>query len=249
MVAATAGTVIVLLVSFGASLAAGLALARLDQPGMARVEITGHRWWWEVRYLDGRPERIFTSANELHLPAGRPVELLLRSADVIHSFWAPRLHGKIDLIPGRTNRLVLQAQQTGVHRAQCAEFCGVQHAKMALMVVVRPPDEHARWLASQLAPLAEPADDLAREGRVVFERHCAACHAMRGTAAVGRLGPDLTRFAQRLTVGAGTLPNTPGHRAGWIADAQHVKPGSLMPWVPLQGRELQAVLRYLEAAV
>jgi cytochrome c oxidase subunit II len=208
------------------------------------VEVIGHDWWWEVHY----PEHRIVSANEIHVPVGRPVRLVLTSRDVIHSFWVPQLTVKTDLIPGHTNTTWIQASKAGTYRGQCAEYCGLQHAKMAILVVADPPDTFARWLANEQQPATTAADPLAARGRLALERNsCAACHTVRGTAASGTLGPDLTHFGGRRTIGAGALPNTRGNLGGWIANSQTVKPGNKMPPQPLTPEELQALLAYLES--
>jgi len=194
------------------------------------VSVTGHLWWWEVRYRDPRSGRWIALANELHLPAGRSAQIGLASADVIHSFWVPTLGGKMDLVPGRVNRLVVTPVRTGVQRGVCAEFCGTQHARMALHVVVEEPAAFERWLAAQAADAATPRDALALRGRAAFLEHgCAGCHAVRGVAAGSGLGPDLTHVGSRLYLGAGTLRNEPAALGRWIADVQAVKSGARMP--------------------
>ena len=208
------------------------------------VEVTGHDWWWEVRY----PEDGIVSANEIHVPVGRPVRLILTSRDVIHSFWVPQLTVKTDLIPGHTNTTWIQATRPGTYRGQCAEYCGLQHAKMAILVVADPPGTFARWLATEQQPAAAAADPLAARGRLALERNsCAACHTVRGTAASGTVGPDLTHFGGRRTIGAGALANTRGNLGGWIVNSQTVKPGNKMPPQPLSPEELQDLLAYLES--
>lgn len=215
-----------------------------------RIDIIGRRWWWEVRYqgADGST-RWVTLANELYLPTGRPAQLTLRSEDVIHSFWVPSLAGKVDMIPGRTNRLVLQAGEPGVHRGQCAEYCGAQHALMALYVVIVPPQEFDAWLRRQAQPAAVPEDPGLRAGHDAFMKAgCADCHAVRGTAAHGTLGPDLTHVGGRRALGAGLLRNHIGTMAGWIADPQALKPGNLMPETrALDGSELRALARWMDS--
>jgi cytochrome c oxidase subunit 2 len=211
-----------------------------------RIEVVGRQWWWQVRYpaADGRPG--FATANELRIPVGRPVALALASADVIHSFWVPSLAGKLDMIPGRTNRLRLAAERAGTYRGQCAEFCGGPHALMAFHVVALPPAEYDAWAARQAAPAAAPAGALAAAGRETFLGRCAACHAVRGTAAAGTLGPDLTHVASRRFIGAGLLPNDPARLAEWIARSQHLKPGNLMPsFDDLAADELRGLAAYL----
>ena len=209
------------------------------------IEVTGELWWWRVRYVDAGGATLMETANEIHIPVGEPVELVLRSNDVIHSFWVPSLAGKMDMIPGHVNRLRLQAREPGVFRGQCAEFCGAQHARMALHVVAAPAPEHAAWLAAQRQPAAVPAGP----GQALFEQgRCAACHAIRGTGAAGTLGPELTHVGSRIALGAGTLPNQPGAIGAWIAHVQQLKPGSRMPaYRQYTGAELQDLAAWLAA--
>ena len=202
-----------------------------------RIEITGEQWWWRVRYLDATGKLEFETANEIRIPARRAVELTLRSADVIHSFWVPALAGKIDMIPGRANRLVVTAAGEGTYRGQCAEFCGGPHALMALHVVAQSADDFLIWKKNQMRPAAS--------GHALFSARCAACHSVIGTDAAGTRGPDLTHVAGRLFIAAGTLPNTPGNMAGWLADSQHAKPGNLMPSMRLSAAELQSLSAYM----
>jgi cytochrome c oxidase subunit 2 len=212
------------------------------------VRVTGRQWWWEVSYLDRAPSRIATTANEIHIPVGRPVRLEVVSADVIHSFWVPELAGKTDLIPGQENVMWLQADRPGVYHGQCAEYCGLQHAKMAMEVVAEPPDAFARWLERQRQAAAAPAGNDAAAGAQVFATTaCALCHTVRGTRAGGRLGPDLTHLAGRRTIAAGTVANTRGNLLGWIENPQAFKPGTQMPAVPLDGRELDDLTAYLQS--
>ena len=199
-----------------------------------RIEVTGEQWWWRVRYAE------FETANEIRIPVGQPVELELKSADVIHSFWVPALAGKLDMIPGRTNRLRVQADRPGEFRGQCAEYCGGPHAFMALFVVALPPAEYEQWTQQQKKAVEEPAPAL-------FVSHCGACHTVRGTPAAGVRGPDLTHVGSRRTIGAALLPMNRGALAGWIASSQHLKPGNLMPsFGMLPGEELNALAAYLE---
>jgi cytochrome c oxidase subunit 2 len=212
------------------------------------VRVTGRQWWWEVRYLDRSPSLIATTANEIHIPVGRPVQLEVVSGDVIHSFWIPELAGKTDLIPGQENVMWLQADRPGVYHGQCAEYCGLQHAKMAMEVVAEPPDAFARWLARQRAPAAAPAGtDAAAGARVFATTACSLCHTVRGTMAGGRLGPDLTHLAGRRTIAAGSVANSRGNLLGWIENPQAFKPGTLMPAVPLDGRQLDDLTTYLQS--
>jgi cytochrome c oxidase subunit II len=212
------------------------------------VDVTGYVYWWEMSYH--RPDGLaaVTSANELRLPVGEPVEVFLRSADVIHSFWVPNLAGKTDMIPGRVTHMVIQADQPGVYRGQCAEYCGAQHSLMAFDVIAVSRAEFDAWLAGLARPAREPETPERREGRELFVAlGCGACHTVRGVAA-GRLGPDLTQVGARRSLAAGTLKNGIGNLAGWIASAQHLKPGNRMPsYDQLEGRQLRALATYLES--
>jgi cytochrome c oxidase subunit 2 len=210
------------------------------------VEVVGHLWWWEVRY----PAQGFKTANEIHIPVGQPVEVELRSPDVIHSFWVPQLMGKTDLVPGHVNRVWLQAEAPGVYRGQCAEYCGLQHARMAFLVVADPPEQFAAWLEGERRPATEPADPVLLRGAQAFAREgCINCHVIRyGAGAVGtEVGPDLTHFGSRRTIAAATLPNTRGHLAGWIGNPQALKPGNYMPTVQIDSESLLALTAYLES--
>jgi cytochrome c oxidase subunit 2 len=230
------------------SVVTGRALDALRTPGALHLIVTGNQWWWDVQYDNPTASLRVTTANEIHIPVGRPVSVSLLSNDVIHSFWIPSLQGKIDLVPGRLNEVWLQADKPGVYRGQCAEYCGVQHAKMALVVVAESPDEFERWLTANRASAPAPSTPEQQRGKDVVEKGpCAMCHNITGTLAGGRSAPDLTHIASRSTLGAGSLPNTPGYLAGWIADPQHLKPGSRMPPMALRDEELQAVLAYLES--
>ena len=244
---ATATTIVILVGLLFASVATGRAIGSLSQADPLTVHITGYQWWWSIEYAYPQPNLRFTTANELHLPVGRPILFKLRSADVIHSFWVPNLHGKTDLVPGRENRTWLQVDKPGIYRGQCAEYCGTQHAHMALVVVAEPSDDFERWVVAQRQPAPRPSTAAQSRGLNVIERGpCALCHTIRGTSAGARTAPDLTHFASRSTIAAGTVPNTPGYLAGWISDPQHVKPGNRMPATGLTGEDLQAVLAYME---
>lgn len=233
-------------IMFFASIFTDRAIARLPLEDALHVEVTGYQWWWEAKYDDPTPSNMFTTANELHIPVGRPVVMTLRASDVIHSLWIPNLAGKKDLIPGRTNTLTLRADAPGVYRAQCAEFCGWQHANMALFVVAESPADYQTWVDTQRTPAPEPSDDAARRGRDVFEKGtCAMCHAIKGTNANATRGPDLTHVASRRSLGAGVVPNSPEHRAAWVSDASAIKPGTNMPPQPMPAADLQALLAYL----
>ena len=206
------------------------------------VEVIGHQWWWEVHYTDQN----FDTANEIHIPVGRPVTLRLTTADVIHSFWVPQLHGKMDMIPGQTNTIILEADQAGVYRGQCAEFCGAQHANMALLVIAETPAEYQVWLADQMKSSMKPkVGSIEQQGQQAFlGSACTYCHTIRGTNASGKLGPDLTHIASRTTIGSGILPNTRGNLAGWIINSQSIKPENHMPPMDLTSEQLQAMLDY-----
>jgi cytochrome c oxidase subunit 2 len=231
-----------------ASVATDRALASLPLKDGLVIEVSGQQWWWQATYDPGDPQRTFDTANELHIPVGRPVVLKLQSPDVIHSFWVPNLAPKKDLIPGRTLTLNLRADKAGTYRGQCAEFCGFQHAKMAFLVIAEEPAKYEQWAAAQRAGAQEPAEDAHKRGREVFlGSPCVMCHAIRGTPANAKTGPDLTHLASRLTLAAGTLPNTRGHLAGWIANPQQSKPGTNMPAVTLPADDLHALVTYLES--
>jgi cytochrome c oxidase subunit 2 len=208
------------------------------------IEVIGHQWWWEIHYSNQN----FDTANEIHIPVGQPVTVHVTSADVVHSFWVPELHGKIDLIPGQTNTISLEADQAGVYRGQCAEFCGAQHAHMAILVIAEPAGQFSAWLDNQSRAGVEPAvGSLEQEGQQAFlGSACVYCHTIKGTNASGKVGPDLTHLGSRLTLGAGTLPNTPGNLAGWTINSQTIKPGNHMPPMDLSAVQVQALLAYLE---
>ena len=224
----------------------------LDPPATDGVEtvigVTGHLWWWEVRYHDPRTDLRFALANEIRVPVGQAVTLGLTSSDVIHSLWVPALAGKVDMLPGRVHQLRVLADTAGVFRGQCAEFCGEQHARMALQVVALPPADYERWLAAQARPAERPADPLAQRGLAVYESaRCAACHDIRGLVPGASLGPDLTHIGSRLTIGAGTLANDRAALARWVHRPRAVKPGVRMPsYEHLDEASLQALATFLE---
>jgi cytochrome c oxidase subunit 2 len=238
-----------LLVLFGGDVLTGRALAQLPVENALRIELTGHNWWWQAQYTDPLTGHSFATANELHLPVGRAAIITLRSDDVIHSLWVPNLHGKLDLIPGRSTEIRLRADRAGVYRGQCAEFCGLQHSMMSLLVVADEAATYASWAERQQQPAIQPASGSAElRGRKAFmDNQCMSCHTIRGTDARGANGPDLTHLASRQTIGAGTLPNQRGHLAGWIVDAPSIKPGVQMPAIPVAPDELQALLAYMES--
>ena len=208
------------------------------------VKVIGHQWWWEVRY----PGTNAVTANELHIPVRTPVRLEVSTADVIHSVWVPELNRKIDTIPGRTNAVELDADRIGRYRGQCAEFCGLQHAHMAMYVFVQEPSVFQRWLAHEKhSATTTPGGGLASEGQRLFlNGTCSSCHAIRGTDAAGFTGPDLTHVGSRSTLAALTIPNDRESLREWIVDSQHVKPGNQMPNFNVSGRKLDALVAYLE---
>jgi cytochrome c oxidase subunit 2 len=242
-----AATIVVLLVAFAGTMVTLNAASHPPRAPSLTMDVTGHQWWWEVRYSEvGHPDFGFVTANEVHLPVGQPVRLRLHSADVIHSFWLPQIAGKTDVIPGQVNETWLEADRPGESRGMCAEYCGLQHAVMALAVTADSPANFARWADARRAEAAAPASDEAVTGQRVFVRSCGACHAVAGTNALGRVGPDLTHVAARPTIGAGALENTSLGLARWIRNAPAVKEGARMPAIPLDEVELRAVVAYLQ---
>lgn len=224
-----------------------LAAAEVDADAL-HVAVTGRQWWWDIEYQTAEPWRRVRTANELHIPAGRPVRLTLHSSDVIHSFWVPSLNGKRDLVPGRENTLWLQADRPGVFEGQCAEFCGRQHARMRIVVVAHPPEEFDQWLERERAAAREPQSESEKRGREVFlGATCIMCHTVRGTYALSKAGPDLTHLGSRRMLAANTIPNNRGNLAGWILDPEGIKPGNRMPPHRFAAEELHALLDYLES--
>jgi cytochrome c oxidase subunit 2 len=220
--------------------------ARTVPANAVRVEVVGHQWWWEVRYPD-HPQAI--SANEIHIPVGVPVAISVSSADVIHSFWVPPLAGKIDALPNKWNQVWLQADEAGVFRGQCAEFCGGQHALMGLLVVAQPRAAFDDWLVRQQQPAAKPATPVQVRGLTAFaQAGCPACHTLRGAGAQGRTAPDLTHLAGRRTLAAGSLANTPENLARWLRENQTIKPGNGMPaFGQLDAATMRDLVGYLES--
>jgi cytochrome c oxidase subunit 2 len=242
-------TVIILFVFLIASFSAGRSMtAELAHKNGLTIEVTGHQWWWEIRYTDVDASNIFTTANEIHIPVGVPVTFTLYGADVIHSFWVPNLAGKKDLIPGKVNTLWLQADKPGVYRGQCAEYCGLQHAQMALWVVAEPQEQFNAWRQNQTQTSVPPESDSQKRGQQVFmSTTCVMCHAINGTAAGSNVGPNLTHVGSRNTIAAGTMSNTRDHLAQWIKDSQQVKPGNKMPQHNLSDADLQSLIDYLQS--
>jgi cytochrome c oxidase subunit 2 len=210
------------------------------------VRVKGHQWWWRVLYIDPDPARSFETANEIHIPVGKNVRLQLESSDVIHSFWVPSLTGKQDLIPGRLNELTIRAERPGIYRGQCAEFCGIQHSHMSMLVIAEDSSDYEKWMAGQRSEPIPSGDREANAGRAVFlSKPCSACHTIRGANSSAGTGPDLTHVGDRKTIAAGLVDNTRGSLAAWIADPQTMKPGSNMPMVPLTSEELRQISAYM----
>jgi cytochrome c oxidase subunit 2 len=210
------------------------------------IRVRGLQWWWGLEYIGPDPSQRFETANEIHIPVGRNVRLKLEGLDVIHSFWVPSLAGKQDLVPGRSNELTIRAEHAGVYRGQCAEYCGMQHAHMALLVIAEPQDDFDKWADAQRQAAVQPAGEEIAAGLQTFQaKPCAACHTVRGTDAAGTTGPDLTHVGSRRTIAAGLFETSRGSLAAWIADPQTVKPGNNMPMVPLTPDELRAISAYM----
>ena len=239
---------IILTITFILSLVTLNAAAAPSKPMAMTVKVVGHQYWWEIRYQPSSPDSGAVTANELHIPVGEPVRLQLETADVIHSFWVPELAGKTDIIPGQTNVAWLEAKSPGVYWGHCGEYCGMQHANMQLRVVAESPAKFRDWLAQQRQPAGSPGSPAAQAGQQVFlTSACATCHTVRGTPAGGSVGPDLTHLASRLTIGGGTFANTRGNLAGWIADAQGMKPGVQMPTMAPRPEQLEELVTYLQS--
>ena len=242
-----AGVLFVLL-AWGTTMVAGMTTIKGDE---LRMRVSGNIYWWRVSYLDGEGKQLLADANELHIPVGRPVVVDMVSEDVIHSFWVPKLGGKMDMIPGRTNRLKLQADKAGNYGGQCAEFCGGAHSLMGFIVVAHEPADWQRWLDTRLAQSSAAAPisaEVLRGMQLFSEVGCAACHRVAGSSAQGLSGPDLTHVGSRRSLGAGILPNTRGTLIGWIGDSQSIKPNNRMPaYRSLQAAELNALAAYMES--
>ena len=239
-------SVLILLGFLAYDFSVGRALAAHPQKALT-IEIVGHQWWWEVNYDDPSPSKRISTANEIHVPVGEMIQFKLRTADVIHSFWVPNLHGKRDLIPGYVSTHWFRADTVGIYRGQCAEFCGLQHAQMALYIVAEPPVKFAAWLAAASAPHEPPTDSTLLYGRSVFmSTGCALCHSIAGTEARATVGPNLSHFKSRSAIAAGTLANTRANLMRWVRDPSAIKPGVRMPSVALTDNELSALVSYLE---
>ena len=244
------GTGVTVVILFGLlfhSVITSRAVASDRTSGALEIEVMAQQWWWSIEYQHPEPEQRVRTANELHIPVGRAVAVKLLANDVIHSFWVPSLNGKLDAIPGHEATLWLRAERPGVYRGQCAEYCGFQHAHMAIVVVAEPADDFERWIQSQRRTANEPSSPEQRRGLQLVQRSaCVMCHTIRGTAAGGRMGPDLTHLASRATLAAGILPRTPEHLADWIRDPQAIKPGNRMPALALSDADRGAIVAYLE---
>jgi cytochrome c oxidase subunit 2 len=229
-----------------ASFVADRSMASAAANEKLSITVTGNQWWWDVQYNAADNSKMVRTANELHLPVGVPVRIMLKSNDVIHSFWVPSLAGKQDLIPGRDTDITITPQKVGIYRGQCAEYCGAEHAKMALVVDVDSYPDFIKWWQHQLQTAPKPTTPLALAGyNYVTSRNCSACHAIAGTPASATVGPDLTHLASRRTLAA-SMPMSEGNLYGWVADPQSIKPGTKMPTIGLEPNELHAVVAYLE---
>ena len=248
--AVTASTVVSLLllaILLIASVATGRSLSEFAPPKPLRVKITAYQWWWKIEYPGNHPDEQVVTANELHVPAGRPVELELKSGDVIHSFWLPNLDGKHDLIPSQPKKVLFEAERLGTYAGRCAEFCGYQHAHMDILLVAQTPSEFEAWLAGQRQPAAEPQTDRERRGREIMEQSaCALCHTVSGTKALGGVGPDLSHLASRRTLATGAAVREREAMKAWLSNPQQLKPGTQMPAIALSSPDMAALLDYLE---
>jgi len=242
-------TVVILFVLLISDFVTGRRVYALSKaPNQIDIQVTGHRWWWEVHYKDATPSNEVTDANEIHIPVGRPVRVELSSHDVIHSFWVPNLQGKKDMIPGHPTNVWIEADKPGRYWGQCAEFCGFQHAHMRILVKAESEEQFNAFLAHGREPAAEPVTDSQKRGQQVFlSSSCVTCHTISGTTAGGMVGPDLTHLASRETIAAGTRANGIGHLGGWVVDPQTIKPGVIMPQNALKPDDLQALLEYLDS--
>lgn len=226
-------------------------MTRLSEPKAPladiHIQVTGEMWWWRVAYMDAEGRPLFWTANEIHIPVGKTVRLELRSADVIHSLWVPRLSGKTDMIPGRVNNMFIQAERPGVFGGHCAEYCGGPHALMGLVVVAAESAEFQRFLARSVIRSRASIDVSGRGAQLFMAAGCAACHRIAGTEANGMVAPDLTFVGRRRTLGAGILPNNTGTMMAWIADSHAIKPGNRMPpYSVLSAEELKQLAMFLE---
>ncbi len=241
------GTVVLLFIMMIGSFMTSRVMGKMNGEDALTIDVYGHQWWWEVHYPNAEADRTVITANEIHLPVGIPIRIHGTSRDVIHSFWAPNVQGKRDLLPGYNTDIVMEVDRPGRWRGQCAEYCGAQHAHMSFYMVAEPKADFDKWLAAQAQSAPDPLTPQTAHGQQVFLTHaCVMCHTIQGTIAGSRVGPDLTHLASRSTIAAGQLPNTIGNLGGWISNAQSIKPGCRMPPNELSGPDLQDLLAYLE---
>jgi cytochrome c oxidase subunit 2 len=249
--AVSTGVAVTVVILFGfliASVSTGRAVASTPEHNAVPIQLIGHQWWWEVQYPDQVPARQVTTANEIHVPVGRPIAFSVTSRDVIHSFWVPNLTGKRDLIPGYTTGVLVWVDKPGTYHGQCAEFCGRQHAHMGIDVVAEDDSKFEAWLDAQRQPALDPTGEAPIAGRSIFmSRRCSACHTVRGTEANGQIAPDLTHFASRLAIGASARANTSDELYQWIRNPHAFKPGIQMPPNPMEDRDIRALVAYLGA--
>ena len=240
-------TVLLLFIMMIGSFVTSHALGSMNRETAYTIDVYGHQWWWEVHYPNDEPNKTVDTANEIHVPVGVPIRIHGTSRDVIHSFWAPNVQGKRDLMPGYDTDVIMQIDQPGRWRGQCAEYCGEQHAHMSFYMVADSGPQFQQWLSQQAQSSVSPSTPQTVHGQQVFLTHaCVMCHTIRGTPAGSRVGPDLTHLASRATIAAGMLPNSIGNLGGWILNAQSIKPGCRMPPNQMTGSELQDLLAYLE---
>ena len=246
---ASVATVLILFVLLIASVGTGKGISELrNRKNPLAIEVTGNQWWWQFRYQNTDASQVLMTANEIHIPIGRPILIRGVSNDVIHSFWVPNLNGKRDLIPSHVTTEWIEAEHPGVYRGQCAEFCGLQHAHMSFFVIAEPETKFENWLASQLKPARAPSGLVLVHGEQAFLNYeCVFCHQIRGTAAAGQTAPDLTHFGSRRSIAAGTLSNTTSNLAAWIVNPQGVKPGNHMATLAIRQADLQPMVQYLES--
>jgi len=247
--AAVAVTAIIVFTLMVMSFRVGRSIDTLSQSGnQLEIKVTGQQWWWQVEYQDPTPANMVTTANEIHIPVGRPVKINLVSTDVIHSFWVPNLHGKKDLVPNYPTTIFIRADKPGVYWGQCAEFCGYEHAKMRLMVIAESPEDFDKWYAASQQPAAEPSTDSQKLGQQIFLKSvCTQCHTINGTPASGRVGPNLTHVASKPYIGAASLINSRENLAQWISDPQAIKPGIRMPMNTYSQDDLNALVDYIQS--
>jgi cytochrome c oxidase subunit 2 len=234
---------LILTVTFGVTIGAVIATANSGATPMT-IDIVGRQWFWDVTY----PGAGIRTANEIHIPVGTKVRLRLTSSDVVHSFWVPNLDRKMDVVPGHTNVLDIEADDPGTYQAECAEFCGIQHTRMRFLVVADTADAFQTWMHAEQQPSSQPSTAQEAQGlQTLLGSACAYCHTISGTNATGTVGPDLTHLGSRQQIGAGTLPNSPDDLGAWVLNPQHYKPGNHMPATDLDPEEIAAVVAYLES--